>query len=94
MYILDIDDGTGSIGKAMTVRDMVRFLIEEGHVTGTSRVFQKNKGYYITLEEKFGKDWENNILNILKEKDVSLEDFDFEDFEIFYEDVIQYNWGK
>lgn len=94
MYILNIDDGTGSIGKAMTVRDMVRFLIEKDFVIGTSRIYQPDKDSYICLEEKFGKDWKNKILNLLKERDVPLEDFNFENFEIFYEDVVQYNWGE
>lgn len=90
MNFIDIDDGTGSIGKVKTFRDAVRFLLEKNLIGGTSRIYQPDKDNYISLEEKFGKNWKSKVLELLEKNQVYQEDFNFENFEFFYDEVISY----
>lgn len=90
MNFIDIDDGTGSIGKVKTFRDAVRFLLEKNLIDGTSRIYQPDKDNYISLEEKFGENWKSKVLELLEKNQVYQEDFNFENFEFFYDEIISY----
>lgn len=56
------EDNHGMIGAVMNYSTAIEFLIRYNWLNGMCDVVDKN-GNFITVEEKFGKDWKDIILS-------------------------------